>query len=97
MADALHSLGRWQPWRPHELATFFAFLRVQWWIAGGWAIDLFLGRQTQNHEDIDVQLLRPDQLAVRTLLEAWDVQSALPLPRDEAWPFRAWPLDEVLD
>ena len=25
------------------------------------------------------------------------MQAALPPPRDEAWPFRSWPLDEALD
>lgn len=58
---------------------------------------LFLGRQTRDHEDLDVLVLRRDQLAVRTLLGTWDVQVALPSPRDETWPFRPWHLDEVLD
>jgi hypothetical protein len=97
MADAQHPLGRWQPWQPHEVATFFTTLPVPWWIAGGWAIDLFLGRQTRAHEDVDVLILRRDQRAVRTLLGMWDVQAALPPPRDESWPFRPWHLDEVLD
>jgi hypothetical protein len=97
MGDETHSLGSWQPWSPQDVATFFATLSVPWWIAGGWAIDLFLGRQTREHEDIDVQVLRRDQRAVRTLFGAWDMQAALPPPRDEAWPFQPWRLDEVLD
>jgi len=97
MANAKHPLGRWQPWNPDEAATFFAALHVPWWIAGGWAIDLFLGRQTREHEDLDVLILRQDQQAVRTLLGTWDVQAALPPPRDDAWPFRPWHLAEVLD
>src|SRR5258706_7709433 len=97
MADAKHPLGRWQLCDPDKVATFFAALHVPWWIAGGWAIDLFLGRETREHEEIDVLILRRDQHAVRTLLGTWDVQAALPRPRDEAWPFRPWPLAEVLD
>lgn len=97
MADTQHPLGRWQPWNPDKVAAFFAALHVPWWIAGGWAIDLFLERQTREHEDIDVLILRRDQHAIRTLLETWDVQAALPPPRDEAWPFRSWQLTEVLD
>lgn len=97
MVDETHPLGRWQPWRPREVAALFASLRAPWWIAGGWAIDLFLGRQTREHEDIDVQILRRDQHAVRALFGAWDVQAALPPPRDETWPFRPWTLDEPLD
>lgn len=67
MADAEHPLGRWQPWHSQEVTTFFAALLVPWWIAGGWAIDLFLGRQTREHQDIDVLILRRDHQAVRSL------------------------------
>jgi hypothetical protein len=35
--------------------------RGRWGIAGGWAIDLFVGRQLRPHADIDVALLRDDQ------------------------------------
>jgi hypothetical protein len=97
MAGDAHSLGVWQPWSPQDVARFFAPLTVPWWIAGGWAIDLFLGRQTREHEDIDVQILRHDQLAVRALFGVWDMQAALPPPRDEGWPFQSWRLDEALD
>jgi hypothetical protein len=97
MASETHPLGKWQPWGPHDVAAFFASLHVPWWIAGGWAIDLFLGRQTREHEDIDVQVLRRDQDAVRALFDTWDMQAALPPPRDEVWPFRPWYRGQVLD
>lgn len=99
MAEETHPLGEWQPWSPQEVAQFFAPLAAPWWIAGGWAIDLFLGRQTRRHEDIDVEVLRRDQHAVRAQFSAWgwDLQAALPPPRDESWPFRPWPRDAVLD
>jgi hypothetical protein len=97
MGGEAGSLGTWQPWSPQDVARFFAPLATPWWIAGGWAIDLFLGRQTREHEDIDVQILRRDQQAVRALFGAWDIQAALSPPRDEVWPFRTWRLDEVLD
>jgi Aminoglycoside-2''-adenylyltransferase len=32
-----------------------------YWIAGGWAVDLFLGRQTRAHDDIEVAIARDDQ------------------------------------
>ena len=97
MAEDTHPLGVWQPWSPSEVARFFALFAAPWWIAGGWAIDLFVGRQTRAHEDIDVQVLRRDQHAVRAQFGAWDVQAALSPPRDEAWPFQPWRLDDVLD
>jgi hypothetical protein len=67
MSAETHSLGIWEPWNPKQVATLFAPLSAPWWIAGGWAIDLFLGKQTREHEDVDVLFLRRDQDAVRNL------------------------------
>ena len=39
-----------------------------WGIAGGWAIDLFLQRQSRAHADIDVAMLRDDQQKLRSRL-----------------------------
>ena len=44
----------WQPLSVQETVDLLYSLPVPWWIAGGWAIDLYLGRQTRPHEDIDV-------------------------------------------
>jgi hypothetical protein len=87
--------GPWQPWRPEDVARFFSSLTVPWWIAGGWALDLFLGVQTREHEDVDVLMLRRDQREFRALLQGWDVQEAHPelLP---SWPFQEWKLDAPL-
>ncbi|HEY7782312.1 MAG TPA: aminoglycoside adenylyltransferase [Ktedonobacterales bacterium] len=83
--------GEWRPMPPHEVAHLFAALAAPWWIAGGWAIDLFLGTSTRAHEDIDVQVARRDQAAVRALLRGWDVQEAgHPTTPPNDWPFREW-------
>lgn len=50
-------------------------LAVPWYVAGGWAIDLFVGRVTRDHHDVDILVSRDDQQAVfehfadRTLLK----------------------------
>lgn len=36
-----------------------------WYVAGGWAIDLYLGRLRRHHKDIDISLFRQDQLAIQ--------------------------------
>jgi hypothetical protein len=90
MANDAHPFGTWQPWSPHEVSRLFSTLNAPWWIAGGWAIDLFLGAQTREHEDIDVQVLRRDQQAVRALFRGWDVQEAHPTTPINKWPFREW-------
>ncbi|GCE08171.1 nucleotidyltransferase domain-containing protein [Dictyobacter aurantiacus] len=89
MATDAHQFGRWQPWGPHEVARFFETVTVPWWIAGGWALDLFLGEQTREHEDIDVQFLRRDQQAIRSVFGDWDVQ-AVHEGSSPTWPFRTW-------
>lgn len=68
MANETNRYDVWQPWQPHEVAELFSALTVPWWIAGGWAIDLYIGTQTREHDDIDVQILRRDQQAVRAIL-----------------------------
>jgi hypothetical protein len=40
-----------------------------WWaMAGGWAIDVWLGEQTRAHHDVEVVIRRQDQTAVRAAL-----------------------------
>jgi hypothetical protein len=48
----------------------------RWWVAGGWSIDLFLGRQTRPHGDIDIAVLRDEQHLLRAHLRDWDLQVA---------------------
>ncbi|MGH2458803.1 MAG: nucleotidyltransferase domain-containing protein [Chloroflexota bacterium] len=66
-------------------------MHVPWWIAGGWAIDLFVGRTTRHHDDIDVQIQRADQLAVQATLATWDLNAA-----DPPGTLRPWKPGEVL-
>src|SRR3989449_2161854 len=42
-----------------------------WYIAGGWAVDLYLGRETREHDDIDVAILRKDQFELQRYLTDW--------------------------
>lgn len=45
---------------PEEVTDVLADLDCAWWVAGGWALDLHLGRQTRAHADVDVLVLRDD-------------------------------------
>lgn len=47
-----------------------------WFVAGGWAIDLFLGRVTRQHDDIEIAIFRRDQLAVQKYLDKWVLKKA---------------------
>jgi hypothetical protein len=47
-------LDAWAAWEPPVVAERLAGLGVPWYVAGGWAIDLFLGERTRPHEDLEV-------------------------------------------
>jgi hypothetical protein len=42
-----------------------------WCVAGGWALDLFLGRVTRAHDDVELAIFRDDQLLLRRHLRGW--------------------------
>ena len=41
-------------WRPHEVARLLAGVEAPWYVAAGWAIDLFLGAERREHEDLEI-------------------------------------------
>jgi Aminoglycoside-2''-adenylyltransferase len=46
--------AEWEPWRPEQAADLLAGIDVPWAVAAGWAIDLFLGRERREHEDLEL-------------------------------------------
>lgn len=66
----------WKSLEPRDAAELMRGYERPWWIGGGWAIDLFLGRTTREHADVDVVVLRDDQELVRQHLRGWDLQVA---------------------
>ena len=44
----------WAAWSPRQLAGRLSGLPVPWYVAAGWAVDLFRGEQTREHEDLEV-------------------------------------------
>jgi Aminoglycoside-2''-adenylyltransferase len=51
---AIEALGaRWSScWTPRDVARHLAGIAAPWYVAAGWALDLFRGRQTREHGDI---------------------------------------------
>lgn len=76
MPNDASALGAWQQTRPGDAQRWLASAGVPWWIAGGWAIDLFLGRATRLHGDLDVGILRRDVPAVLRVLSSWEIFTA---------------------
>ncbi len=84
--------NNWQPMLVTELAEVFSKFKPDWRIAGGWAIDLFLGKQTRTHSDLDILIERNDQAALQTLLSDWDVWVS-----DPPGTLRPWITGEFLN
>ncbi|WP_034092948.1 nucleotidyltransferase domain-containing protein [Streptacidiphilus albus] len=78
MSAAGSELGPWVPTTPPAVAELFAEAGFPWWIAGGYAIELAVGRPLREHGDLDVLVLRRDQTRVRELLASWDLHLADP-------------------
>ena len=70
--------GSWEPATPAEVTEIFSGCKARWWIAGGYAIELAARRPVRGHADIDVLMLRRDQLAVQQALPGWQWQAADP-------------------
>lgn len=88
------------PMRPQGETEFIAVEKVTrylvgydrpWFIAGGWAIDLYLRRVTRPHKDVDVGILRVDQKVLRRLMNGWDFQQV------QNREFQMWKEDEWLE
>ncbi len=48
--------------------------KPSWVVAGGWAIDLFLGKQTRSHRDVEIAIFREDQAALHDYFNGWLLQ-----------------------
>jgi hypothetical protein len=56
-----------------------------WWIAGGYAIELAVGRPVRDHGDIDVMVLRHDQIRVQEALHGWEWWAGDPAGHPAPW------------
>jgi hypothetical protein len=62
------------PFQPiRDVCRVFTDFDRPWFVAGGWAIDLFLGAVTRPHEDLEVTILREDQEAFQHMLAGWSL------------------------
>ena len=50
--------------------------KPDWFVAGGWAIDLFLEKETRRHQDIEIAVFREDQIALQNYLNNWLLKKA---------------------
>jgi hypothetical protein len=83
-----------------EVAETLGNLRAPFYFAGGWAIDLHLGRVTREHHDIDALVMRRDHLLLHKALKQFSLKKIIPHP-DGKPPNRGaiveWPAGERLE
>ncbi|ORA33024.1 nucleotidyltransferase domain-containing protein [Mycobacterium aquaticum] len=74
----------WAPWTPSEVTERLAHVRAPWCVAGGWAIDLYLGGTPRLHADIEIAVPRQAFPEIVHALPGfqWDVAGA-----GRLWPY----------
>lgn len=68
-----------------------------WFVAGGWALDLFRGSVSRQHADVEIALFREDQQALRQHLAGGEFEK-VDAGRRSRWPADEWlalPIHEV--
>lgn len=65
---------QWHPLSIPEVRGRFDAVPIPWWIAGGLALDLFLGWETRPHADIDIEMFRSDRDVLFDVFPDWDLQ-----------------------
>jgi aminoglycoside-2''-adenylyltransferase len=80
-------LSKWDAWRPREVARRLARVEAPWCIAAGWAIDLFLGGERREHEDIEIAVPRERFAEVAQALAGFELFIPAHVDgRDLVWP-----------
>jgi len=77
----------WIPWRPRELADRLRGVEIPWYVAGGWALDLYRGVESREHEDLEIGVPVGGFAAIRTALSEFEF--------DVVRNGRRWPLDSA--
>ena len=102
LADDIPGIDAWIPWHPDEAMKQLAGVPSSWCVAGGWALDLWLGNQTRPHHDLEIAVLRSDFATFRTRLSRFDFFAAADgkvsvLPSEESphpQDHQVWVLDQ---
>ncbi len=69
------SPARWCPTRSLDevlaVCRFLGDFPGPWWVGGGWAIDVWAGSPSREHEDVEICVLRSDQVTLKEYCAGW--------------------------
>ncbi len=66
-------LDDWDAWTPAEAARHLERLEAPWYVTAGWALDLFLRRQTREHDDLEIGVPSSRFTEVRDVLDDFEL------------------------
>jgi hypothetical protein len=76
-------LELWDPWTPAEVEARLEGVEATWYVLAGWALDLFHGRQTREHEDLEIGVPADEFGAIREALAGLEL---FVVGDGRAWP-----------
>ena len=62
---------------PRQVLSLLDGFGKPWWVAGGWAVDLFIGCLTRPHKDIEIAVFRHDQSDLQEHLAGWSLRKVV--------------------
>lgn len=75
----------WSPLSVNQLLAVLADAPFDWCLAGGYAIEQFLGAPIRSHSDIDIIIFRDEQLSLQSWLKNWQLYAADPPGTLRTW------------
>jgi hypothetical protein len=90
-------LSLWDAWRPEQAAALLVGVQAPWYVAAGWAIDLFLGGERREHEDLEIAVPRARFSEIADALGGFElfIPDGDLTDRSLVWPYSQAP--EALD
>jgi Aminoglycoside-2''-adenylyltransferase len=88
-------LELWDAWQPGVAAERLAGVDVPWYVAAGWALDLFRGGQTREHEDLELAVPHDRFHDVRPALA--DLEAFVPVGEGIVRPLDSLTADEFAE
>ncbi len=66
----------WDAWSPEQLFSRLGASASEWYVVGGWALDLWHGAQTRDHDDLEFAVPADQALHYRHILSDLEFFSA---------------------